>query len=237
MEFDLGRLEASGSSFPVIDNISSDVATGAYHVSCSDNGTLAYVPGTSGSSDHFLALIDRKGGSTLLAAPPQAYVDPRISPDGKKIAIVIQAGKGFDIWIYDIQRSAMSRLTFGGSNRSPVWSPDGKRIAYSDNISAVVGKSKISIIQADGSGVPQDIMMDFDRTYVNSWAPDGSVLIVTVPQKGRVREIFRRTIRASIPAGVSIVVIARAGAGSLASATINNELTAAARNIAARMKE
>ena len=55
--------------------------------------------------------------------------------------------------------------------------------------------------------------------------------------KRRVREIFRGTIRASIPAGVSIVVIARAGAGSLASTTINNELTAAARNIAARMKE
>lgn len=53
--------------------------------------------------------------------------------------------------------------------------------------------------------------------------------------KRRVREIFRRVIRDNLPAGTSIVVIARAGAATLASPAIDNELTMAARNLSGRM--
>ena len=53
--------------------------------------------------------------------------------------------------------------------------------------------------------------------------------------KRRVRECFRRVIRDNLPAGTSIVVIARAGAATLASPAINNELTMAARNLSGRM--
>jgi Tol biopolymer transport system component/predicted Ser/Thr protein kinase len=185
--FDLGRLEITGTPFPVVENVSADVTTGAGQFAVSKNGTLAYLPGQGNLSDRMLAFIDLKGGVSTLPVAEHAYVDPRLSPDGRRIALGIQSGKDFDIWVYDIQRNSMSRLTFGGSNRSPVWSPDGRQIAYSNNTAGVnntAGQGKVVIIQSDGGGAPQEIGMDYDRTYVNCWSHDGSSLIVTVPHQG-----------------------------------------------------
>jgi len=185
--FDLDRLEVKGAPFPVLDGVSSDVTTGAVNYSCAENGTLVYIPGQSTITDRMLALIDLNGKVSVLRAAERSYVDPRMSPDGKRIAVAIQSTKDFDIWVYDILRNTMTRLTFGGANRSPVWSPDSRRIAYSDNTggpNVTAGKSRVVIIQADGSGTPVAIAMNYDRTYVNSWSRDGSMLFATVPQQG-----------------------------------------------------
>jgi Tol biopolymer transport system component/predicted Ser/Thr protein kinase len=186
--FDLDRLEVTGTSFPVVENVSSDVTTGASHFACSSNGVLAYIPGRSNLSDRTLALVDLAGKTSVLPAVSQSYVDPRISPDGKRIAVAIQSSKDFDIWVYDIPRNTMSRLTFTGSNRSPVWSPDGRRIAYSNNTtfpSGSGGKSRVAVIAADGSGTPEEFVLNNDRNYVSCWSRDGSTLLVTVPQPGK----------------------------------------------------
>ena len=185
--FDPGRRETAGASFPLINGVSSDVTTGASQYSCSENGILVYIPGQSNIENRALALINQNGVVTPLSATTQSYVDPQVSPDGKRVAVAIQSGKNFDIWVYDTQRNTSTRLTFGGSNRSPVWSPDGRRIAYStafgpgDNTAR---KSRVLIIEADGGGVPKAFPLNADRNYVNCWSRDGSTLIVTVPQEG-----------------------------------------------------
>jgi Tol biopolymer transport system component len=139
-------------------------------------------------------LIDLKGTVALLPAPEQSYIEPRMSPDEKKVAASIQSGKDFNILVYDISLNTTSRLTFGGINRSPVWSPDSRRIAYSDNTPAsganTGGTSKVVMIQADGRGSPIEVVLNCDRNYVNCWSRDGSTLVVTVPKAGKGWDLY-----------------------------------------------
>ena len=76
----------------------------------------------------------------------------------------------------------MSRLTFGGPNRSPVWSADGRRIAYSWNPGT--GSAKIIIRQADGSGKPEEFEIPYSRVYISSWSKDGSKALLIFPRAG-----------------------------------------------------
>jgi len=180
--FDINKLEVTGTSFPVIDNVNGDPTTGMAGYTISENGTLAYIPGNGGVTNQSLVMLDHHGVMKPLAAPLQAYMEPRISPDGLRIASAIQSGKDADIWIYDIPRSTMSKFTFGGVNRTPAWSPDGKRIAY---YAYDGGQHTIMIKQADGSGVPE-IIKGIGRTYIDSWSNDGSVLICDIAGTTRI---------------------------------------------------
>lgn len=122
-------------------------------------------------------MVDLTGSVSVFPLPADHYLEPRISPDGKNIAFVIGSAKDFDVWIYNIALNTMNRFTFGGVNRAPVWSPDGTRIAYSDN---TPGKLAVIIRRSDGMGTPETIPME-SRTYVNSWSRDGSTLVISSP--------------------------------------------------------
>ena len=66
---------------------------------------------------------------------PGKYFTPRFSPDGKRLALSITAGKGTDLNVWDLQREAMSHLTFNGQdNFNPVWTPDGKHIVFRSSL-------------------------------------------------------------------------------------------------------
>ena len=99
----------------------------------SKTGSLVYVPGpiSGSSSQGDVALMDRRGVVEKLPIPPAAYDVPRVSPDGKQVALGIDDGKGANIWIYDLSRaSSIRQLTFGGQNRFPVWTADAQRVAF-----------------------------------------------------------------------------------------------------------
>lgn len=175
LPFDPGTLNANGSAFPVVENLNGDPTTGAMDFTVADNGTLAYVSGQINISGRSLVMLDQQATQTPIPAPPQAYMEPRFSPDGKRLAVVVQSGKDFDVWVYDILRGTMSRLTFGGDNRSPAWSPDGKRLAY---YSPTEGKSAVLVRNADGSGTAEVVATGLGRSYVDCWSHDGSMLIL-----------------------------------------------------------
>jgi len=184
--FDLDHLKIEGSSFPIADNLSGDQQTGATNFDISGNGTLAWVPGQTTSSNRELAFADLDGSVASLPLRPGQYFEPSMSPDGKNIALVIESGKDYDIWIYNIPNNTMNRFTFGGPNRTPVWSPDGKRIAYSYNGAAKLG---IMVKQADGTGPTEEFPIT-KRTYVNGWSSDGSTLLLSVPGSGTGWDIY-----------------------------------------------
>ena len=139
--FDAGTLATTASPIPVLDGVrrtifvsqNGEVTTGGTQLSISDTGTLAYRPGPSsgGLSEQRLTLVDRSGRVEALRLPPGAFEAPRISPDGKQVAVVTSNSGTANVFIYELSgASAPRRLTLDGNNRFPVWSADGQHVAF-----------------------------------------------------------------------------------------------------------
>ena len=172
--FDADRLAVLRTSVPIVQGVDGDVATGAMHIGLAGNGTLVYVPGQMEGGLCYLSLVDMNGRSAHLPAPPHPYGGPRVSPDGKRIAVVLATGRDYDVWIYDFSRNSLTRITFGGSNKTPVWSPDSKRIAYWS-----ADKQSILSCFADGSGTPDNLYAGSPHRYfIDAWSRDGRFLIL-----------------------------------------------------------
>ena len=127
--FDSQRLSVMGAGVPVVEGVLSSTTTGAAQYSISATGSLVYVPGSAVSTQSRLVWVSRNGTEQPISAPVRAYIFPRISPDGGRVAVAIREQES-QIWLYDLTRGTLTRLTFEGSlSLSAVWSPDGKRLA------------------------------------------------------------------------------------------------------------
>jgi serine/threonine-protein kinase len=153
--FDLATRESRGTAVPVLTDVAYDPAAGLPQMDISRDGTLVYrrnVAREGGAST--LAWLDAAGKRQPLHARSARYAStPRLSPDGKRVATTIRDGAGQDIWIYDIERDSMTRLTLGTQTFvSPVWSPDGRFI-----ICGSIGNG-LFWFRADGGGQPQPLV-------------------------------------------------------------------------------
>ena len=158
--FDATALKITGPEVPVVE----DVVLGGFSVS--RTGSLAYVTGASGTPRR-LVWMDRSGPSTPLDAPDRPYDSPQISPDGGRVAIEI----GSQTWIYDLVRGSLTRLAFeGGTNDSPIWSADGKRIAVRSDRAGV---NRVFWQLADGSGGAEQLTDGSIGQLPRSFSPDG----------------------------------------------------------------
>lgn len=180
--FDLDRLAVTGSPMQLVERIVQGSAGGgvssggrstAGQYTLSSEGTLAYVPQAMLAPERTLVWVDRQGKETPIAAPPRAYVYPRISPDGTRIALDVRDQEQ-DIQVWDISRAILTRLTFDpGPDVGPVWSPDGRRIAF-----AGVGRG-VFWHAADGTGTSQPLLEEKARLYApTTFTPDGTRLII-----------------------------------------------------------
>ncbi len=174
--FNANNLEITGQPLPAVEGVYSELTTGITNYMVSDNGTLAYIPGAVEGESRKIIKIGMNGETTILDSVGHAYLEPQLSPDNKKIAVVIRNGEDFDIWIFDIQRKTLSRLTFGGLNRTPHWSPVGKSIAFMKRKKD--GKIGIYLKPYDGSGEEEEIYNGDIRLYLDEWTGDGNYLIV-----------------------------------------------------------
>jgi len=146
--FDLDRLETVGAPVSVLDAIVT-TPSGAANFSISDTGTLAYVAGGPQAMLRTLVWRDRLGREVPINAEPRAYVYPRLSPDGTRVALEVRDQEN-DIWILDVARETLRRLTFGPFvEQFPVWTHDGRRVIYA---SARGGPRNLFWQAADGSG-------------------------------------------------------------------------------------
>ncbi|MCZ6649213.1 MAG: protein kinase, partial [Acidobacteria bacterium] len=94
--FDLDRLEVTGPPVPVLDGVLTLRNSGAVQFDIADNGTLIYVPGDERQTQRKLVWVDREGNIEDIQAPPRAYIQPNLSPDGKKLAVVVLGDKTQD---------------------------------------------------------------------------------------------------------------------------------------------
>ena len=127
-------------------------------------------------------LYDRKGGMTALKLPPGVYSYPRVSPDGKRIALETRDGKQTAISVYDLSgTSSLRRLTFGGNNRLPIWSADGKRLAFQSDRD---GDRAIFWQPVDGGTAERLTRPEPGTAHVpESWAPRADVFLFSATRE------------------------------------------------------
>jgi serine/threonine protein kinase/Tol biopolymer transport system component len=167
--FGLDTLTTTGDPVPVVRNVLQNTAGYAYY-DFSANGTLVYVSGVAGAA-RTLTWVARNGTEQPLAAPAREYDWPRLSPDGRTIAIEV----GGQTWTYDTGRDTLTRLTFDGvQNDSPAWSPDGSRVAIRSNRAGI---GSIFWQMADGSGGQERLSTGTQVADTpGSFSPDGQFL-------------------------------------------------------------
>ena len=108
--------------------------------------------------------------------PAGAYAGIDLSPDGKRLAVHRHEGTGGDNWVFDIAQNRMQRLTFDATqdNQSPIWSPDGTRIAFASRRN---NKWGLYTKLADGTGTEDLITESEALKDPMSWSPDGKLLV------------------------------------------------------------
>ena len=149
--FDLSRLETRGTSVPVLQRLATK-ESGTADFAVATDGTLVYVDAPSGlaANARTLVWVDRSGKEEPIAAPPRAYMQPRVSPDGTRVA-VSSLDQEEDLWIWDLGRAQLTRLTLDpGQDWHPVWTPDSRRIVFSSNRGG--GQFNLWWQAADGTG-------------------------------------------------------------------------------------
>jgi serine/threonine-protein kinase len=194
--FDPRRLEIKGTPVPVVEDVAYSYSYGSSQYSISDTGSLVYVSGGSQPVQRKMVWVSRNGVEQTLPVPAQNYRDVVLSPDGQRVAAEIDN----QIWLYDLARDTLTRFTFeGNQNLSPVWTPDGKRIAFRSNKEG--GAANIFWQRADGSG-GLERLSTYDYLQVpKSWSPDGQFLAFheNSPKTGRDIWVLRMSDRKSQP--------------------------------------
>jgi Tol biopolymer transport system component len=178
--FDPVRLETHGTAVPLVDDLASDKAIGAGVYDISATGTLVYRKGGGAASTiSTIQWMDGTGRKEPLRSKPADYQFPRLSPDGKRLVMVVREAGTDDLWVYDLQRDATTRLTHGGTfPDNPTWSPDGRYVVFGS-----VG-SGILRTRTDGGGQPEPLIES--KTIPSPWSftPDGKRLAYSERGKG-----------------------------------------------------
>ena len=185
--FDLAGLRVRGDPFPVLESVDT-TATGGASFAVAQNGSLVYVRGSAEATGEFertLVWVNREGREEAIAAPPRAYLYPRISPDGTRVALDVR-DEDNDIWVWDFARAMLTRLTFSPQiDVFPTWTPDSKRIAFSADQAS---RGVLSWQAADGTGSVERLTdVPTDRGQApGSFSPDGTSLVFReiVPKTG-----------------------------------------------------
>jgi serine/threonine protein kinase/Tol biopolymer transport system component len=171
--FDPNNGTLSGEAVAVASGVLGDLTT--WHMDVSAFSDKLLVMGSGGAANWQLLWMDRDGKQlTTIAENLPNLQRSTLSPQGDRVAMEIDDGQA-DIWTLDLARGVRTRLTFGPiANQSPVWSPDGKWIAY---VTDSGGHAVISRKPADGSGPEERLYSEDQLVFLNQWTHDGKYLI------------------------------------------------------------
>jgi serine/threonine protein kinase/Tol biopolymer transport system component len=178
VQFDVSRLTRTGGAVPVVERVMKTPATSAGQFAVSSSGALAFEPAQAAPvvSQRELVWIDRQGRVQSIPLKPRAFANPRISPDGARIAVTSN-DDGHDVWIYDIVKESLVRLTFGpGSEADPVWTTDNKHVLFSSVTAPGVGADMV-IEATDGTGKTEQLTRHGAGDYPRAVSPDGKFLV------------------------------------------------------------
>ncbi len=165
--FDLDRLALTGAPVPVLEGVYDTTDLMALYALSAD-GTLVYLPR---DLELTLVWVDRKGAVRPILEDRRHYQAPRVSPDGRRIAVWVDG----HISVFEMDRGAMSQVTVGpNQERWPVWTYDGSRLTFRRD-----DPPNLFWQPADGSGEAERLTTSDNLQRPTSWSPDGNYLLYT----------------------------------------------------------
>jgi serine/threonine protein kinase/Tol biopolymer transport system component len=174
-QFDVERLQVTGTPVAVVGEVEHALTNGSAQFSFSNTGLLAYR--RARSANRLLQWMDVAGQVQPMRNVSAEYQEARFSDDGTRLLLVVSDGAQSDVWVYDIPRDTMLRLTFHPDNDwSPSWSPDGSYVVYG-SWRADVGTFNLFMHRADGTGQPERLTSSRNSQMPVAWHPSGQYLL------------------------------------------------------------
>ena len=174
--FDIARLRLVGGSRAIADYVPGADVNGHENFSASDNGVLAYLGGTFRTSE--LVWYDRAGRRLGTMGPPGEYQQLSLSRDERRAAVVRvdPTTRQHEIWVIDGSRGSISRATTAPPVADdPVWSPDGRYIAFASTNRSALGDVHVKAWSDAGS--EETVLSSSGNNIVYDWSPDGQFVL------------------------------------------------------------
>ena len=186
--FDASRAGLEGDPFPVAADVIRNSGTWRAAFDASNNGILVFQSGSSAVGSQLL-FLSRDGKPPVPLGDVAVYHEMKLSPEGRRLAIAL-GDPSSALWVYDVARGIRTRLTFQGNVVTPVWSPDGNRIAFAERR----GNGPLDLYVKDASGVGnEESLVSDDRASsatqssarswgdkaITDWSPDGRYILFT----------------------------------------------------------
>ncbi|HSF16176.1 MAG TPA: protein kinase [Vicinamibacteria bacterium] len=173
--FDPAGAQAAGPPIAVVEG----VRAAEFDVSI---GVLAYTPGSGKAPDYSLVWVDRAGQARPINDLSRGYEDLHLSPDGRRVALTVEEAGPYSaahVWLADTDRGTLTRFTFEGFSRDPIWTPDGEAVVFgSKRREATFGLYRQRL---DGQR-PADLLWASPTPIwpdPQSFTPDGRTLVFT----------------------------------------------------------
>jgi serine/threonine-protein kinase len=198
--FDPKTVAVRGAPEPVLESVRYDPRNGSAHFALSPAGTFVYGRGVPSFLEHHLSWLDEGGRFTRIGGAPRRFREPQVSPDGRRVAVVIGPAADSDLWVVDTESSTFSRISFGLSPWRPVWRPDGQGIT----VGAKRGdRFELLTFPATGAGQPALVLEAENRVSPCDWSADGRLLVF---QERRPETGWDLRVLEAVPAGAPPIV-------------------------------
>jgi serine/threonine-protein kinase len=177
--FDLKRLQIIGTSVVVLDQVDSR------HYEISSTGTIIYSPLLS-TAEHIMVWVNRQGKEVPILDKERRYYMPKLSPDGKQLAVSILDGSIYDVWTIELERPVLNRVTTKGSNAYAIWTPNQQHLTFTGN---PLGPIDVFWRPMEADGSIEKFVSGEYPLLTSWWSPDGSELLITVIHPTRAGDI------------------------------------------------
>ncbi|MCH7679352.1 protein kinase [candidate division KSB1 bacterium] len=177
--FDLKRLEVSGTPAVVLDQIDWQ------HYQISSTGNIVYSPLLSYAAQ-IIVWVNRQGEEVTILDAERQYYMPKLSPDGKQLAVSIRDGSAYDVWTLELERPVLNRVTSEGSNAYAIWTPDQQHLTFTGN---PFGPIDVFWRPMDARSSIEKLVSGEYPLLASWWSPDGSELLISTFHPTRAGDI------------------------------------------------
>ena len=174
--FDISTLTVGKEEITLVSGIRMNPFWGNAQYSISDEGTLAYIPGTNTAKGVF-AWAHRSGAvERIKKMDPNVYCRYALNSTGEKLAAPVSRERS-DIYVFDLTTGESTPITIKGMNLHPVWSPDDSKIIFTKITSDV---NQVMQINSNGAGAPEMLYESSNRWVMNEhWSKDGKKVSIS----------------------------------------------------------